>query len=104
MTATDQFMEKAREVAAAVECMPSEGNIAIIATALQAQDQEARKSERVEQGRYWRGWCAKRQEIIRSSWERDARAALAGDMRALRNRIDLIDAGPLDAILSERTD
>ena len=45
-------------------------------------------------------WCAKRQKITRLNWERAARKALAGDLSELRTRIDLIDAGPLDVVLS----
>lgn len=46
-------------------------------------------------------WCSKRQKITRLNWERAARKALAGDVLELRNRIDMIDAGPLDVVLSE---
>lgn len=46
-------------------------------------------------------WCAKRQAVSRKAWERAARKALAGDMAELRNRIALIDAGPLDIVQSD---
>ena len=49
-------------------------------------------------------WCAKRQAVSRKAWERAARKALAGDMADLRNRIALIDAGPLDIVQSDAGD
>ena len=49
-------------------------------------------------------WCAKRQAVSRKAWERAARKALAGDMAELRNRIALIDAGPLDIVQSDAGD
>lgn len=45
-------------------------------------------------------WCSKRAAISRAAWERASRKALAGDMAELRNRIALIDAGPMDIALS----
>lgn len=33
-------------------------------------------------------------------WMRDAREALAGDLRALRDRVEMHDAGPVDVVLS----
>lgn len=75
----------------------SSRDVEIIARALAEAEREGRESA----GPHWREWCAKRQEVTRSAWERAARAALAGDMRALRNRIELIDADPVDVVLSE---
>lgn len=37
-------------------------------------------------------------------WMRAAKAALDGDMRELRNRVDLIEAGPMDIVLSKPED
>jgi hypothetical protein len=37
----------------------------------------------------------------RKFWVRAAKAALAGDVRELRNRVDLAEAEPLDVVLSE---
>ena len=45
-------------------------------------------------------WCAKRQAVSRKAWERAARKALTGDISDLRNRIAMIDAEPLDIVLS----
>lgn len=39
----------------------------------------------------------------RSFWLRAARAALAGDMRELRNRVDLAEAPPVDVVLSDQS-
>lgn len=46
-------------------------------------------------------WCAKRQAVSQNAWERAARKALAGDMAALRNRLNMIDACPLNITLSQ---
>lgn len=46
-------------------------------------------------------WCAKRQKVSGNAWQRAAQKALAGDMTELRNRIDLIDAEPLDIVQSD---
>ncbi len=46
-------------------------------------------------------WCSKRQAITAKAWQRAARKALSGDMSELRNRIDLIDAGPMDIVQSD---
>lgn len=54
-----------------------------------------------ENGRYWRDWAGKRQAINNAAWERAARAALSGDLRQIRNRVELIDAEPVDVVLSE---
>lgn len=37
----------------------------------------------------------------RKFWVRAAKAALAGDPRELRNRVDLAEAEPVDIVLSE---
>ncbi|REF70420.1 hypothetical protein [Paracoccus versutus] len=37
-------------------------------------------------------------------WMRAAKAALDGDMRELRNRVEMIEAGPLDIVLSDQED
>ena len=45
-------------------------------------------------------WCAKRRFVSQKAWEHAARKAIAGDMADLRNRIAMIDAGPMDIRLS----
>lgn len=40
-------------------------------------------------------------ETTRKFYLRDAKEALAGDMRALRNRVALMEAGPVEVVLSE---
>lgn len=46
-------------------------------------------------------WCGKRQGVTSRAWQRAARKALAGDTAELRNRIAMIDAGPLDIVQSD---
>lgn len=50
--------------------------------------------------KHWLEWHHKRSEISRNSWLRAAKSALAGDMRDLRNRVDLAEAGPVEIVLS----
>lgn len=64
---------------------------------LEAERNQAMQAERE---RMWE-WCAKRQKVTGAAWQRAARKALVGDMTELRNRIDLIDAGPLEIVQSE---
>jgi len=45
----------------------------------------------------------RRLDMSTKYWMRAAKAALAGDMRELRNRVDMIEAGPLEIVLSEDT-
>lgn len=51
----------------------------------------------------WQAWARKRLEIQRNHWLRAAKAALAGDMRELRNRVELSEAEPVEVVLSEDT-
>lgn len=39
-------------------------------------------------------------ETSRTFWVRAAKAAMAGDMRELRNRVDMAEAPPVDVVLS----
>lgn len=50
---------------------------------------------------HWQAWARKRLDIQTKYWMRAAKSALAGDMRELRNRVELIEAGPLDVVLSD---
>lgn len=44
----------------------------------------------------------RREETSLKFWMRAAKAALAGDTRELRNRVDLIEAEPVSVVLSAR--
>ena len=80
------------------ERMKSEG-------ALEAQAKIARLTEALDEKQdggkdFWMKWTQKRLEINRAMFLRDAKMALAGDMRALRNRVELMEAGPVTLVLS----
>jgi hypothetical protein len=64
---------------------------------LKAETAQAVMSEAIRM----KEWCAKRQAVSSKAWERAARKALAGDMTELRNRIAMIDAGPMDIVQSD---
>lgn len=49
---------------------------------------------------YWQAWARKRLEMQRKYWLRAAKSALAGDMRELRNRVELSEAEPMDIVQS----
>ena len=50
---------------------------------------------------YWQAWAKKRLNIQAKFWIRAAKSALAGDMRELRNRVELHEAGPVELVLSD---
>lgn len=58
-------------------------------------------SEPVLPKEYWQAWARKRLEIQRKHWVRAAKAALAGDTRELRNRVELSEASPVDIVQSD---
>ena len=73
--------------------------------ACEAQAKIARLTEALDEkqdgGRnFWMKWTQKRLEINRAMFLRDAKLALAGDMRALRNRVELMEAEPVPIVLS----
>ena len=73
--------------------------------AREAQAKIARLTEALDEkqdgGRnFWMKWTQKRLEINRAMFLRDAKLALAGDMRALRNRVELMEAEPVPIVLS----
>lgn len=58
-------------------------------------------NEKQDDGKnFWMKWTQKRLEINRAMFLRDAKLALAGDMRALRNRVELMEAEPVPIVLS----
>lgn len=58
-------------------------------------------NEKQDDGKnFWMNWTQKRLEINRAMFLRDAKLALAGDMRALRNRVELMEAEPVPIVLS----
>jgi hypothetical protein len=50
---------------------------------------------------YWQAWAMKRLDIQAKFWVRAAKSALAGDMRELRNRVELHEAEPVEVVLSD---
>ena len=52
----------------------------------------------------WQTWARKMLDIQSRFWVRAAKAALAGDMRELRNRVELAEAEPVDVVLSSEGD
>ena len=73
--------------------------------ALEAQAKIARLTEALDEKQdggkdFWMKWTQKRLEINRAMFLRDAKMALAGDMRALRNRVELMEAEPVPLVLS----
>lgn len=48
----------------------------------------------------WQAWARKRLDVQHTNWLRAAKAALNGDMRELRNRVELAEAPPVDIVLS----
>jgi hypothetical protein len=61
----------------------------------------ARGDEITGEKEKWQAWARKRLDVQRKSWLRAARAALNGDMRELRTRVELAEAPPLDMVQSE---
>lgn len=61
-------------------------------------------ADRKQSNVHWLQWHRKRAEISRWGWLRAAKSALAGDMRDLRNRVEICEAEPIDLVLSEGTD
>ena len=58
-------------------------------------------NERQDGGKdFWMNWVRKRLEIRNAMFLRDAKLALAGDMRALRNRVELMETEPMSITLS----
>ena len=45
-------------------------------------------------------WCGKRVGVIQRAWKRAAEKAMKGDLGDLRNRVDMMDAPPLDVVQS----
>ena len=73
--------------------------------ASEAQAKIARLTEALDEKQdggkdFWMNWAKKRLEINRAMFLRDAKMALAGDMRALRNRVELMEAEPVQLVLS----
>ena len=71
----------------------------------EAQAKIARLTEALDEKQddgknFWMKWTQKRLEINRAMFLRDAKLALAGDMRALRNRVELMEAEPVSLVLS----
>ena len=64
-----------------------------MASAIMARDEKAKER--------WQKWAAKRVEILTKHWLRAAKAALAGDMRDLRLRVELAEAPTMPVVLSE---
>lgn len=62
---------------------------------------EERAAERERAKAHWLQWHHKRVEISRGLWLRASKKALDGDMRELRNRVDLAEAEPVQLVLSE---
>lgn len=58
-------------------------------------------AEREAAKTHWLAWHAKRSEISRKHWLRASKAALAGDTRELRNRVELAEADPVEVVLSD---
>lgn len=50
---------------------------------------------------FWQNWAAKRLEINRSQWLRAAKRALDGDLRDLRQRVELAEAPPMQIVASD---
>lgn len=67
---------------------------------LDAKDRESSPPAGDEKS-YWQAWAKKRLEIQTKHWMRAARAALTGDMRELRNRVELTEAEPVAVVLSD---
>lgn len=76
-----------------------------IADALLSEREKATKAEREASEHrvkdFWQQWARKRLEIQREHWLRAAKSALSGDMRDLRNRVELAEAPPIELVLSE---
>jgi hypothetical protein len=73
--------------------------------AREAQAKIARLTEALDEKQdggksFWMKWTQKRLELNRAMFLRDAKLALAGDVRALRNRVELMEAGPVSIVLS----
>ena len=79
-------------------------------TRLAAAEARAEKAEQerdrvgLEEKMRMVAWCSKRQAVTAKAWQRAAQKALAGDLSELRNRIAMIDAGPLDIVLSSEAE
>jgi len=77
----------------------------LIARALLSEREKATKAEREASEHrvkdFWQQWARKRLEIQREHWLRAAKSALSGDMRDLRNRVELAEAPPIELVLSE---
>lgn len=106
----DTMMEVQRNPAGAFHAIQSQADtiraLITLATA-QAAEIAGLEQERdrvgLEEKMRMVAWCSQRQAVTAKAWQRAARKALAGDMSELRNRIDMIDAGPLDIVLSGDT-
>ena len=77
----------------------------VIEAQQKAQEKIARLTEALDEKQdggkdFWMNWAKKRLEINRAMFLRDAKMALAGDMRALRNRVELMEAEPVQLVLS----
>ena len=73
--------------------------------AKEAQAKIARLTEALDEKQdggkdFWMKWTQKRLESRNAMFLRDAKLALAGDMRALRNRVELMEAEPMPIVLS----
>ena len=71
----------------------------------EAQAKIARLTEALDEKQdggkdFWMKWTQKRLESRNAMFLRDAKLALAGDMRALRNRVDMMEAEPMPIVLS----
>jgi len=101
----EDIMATARTLADEVSFGGYEVNTLSIARALLAERDAATKAEREASEHrvkdFWQQWARKRLEIQREHWLRAAKSALSGDMRDLRNRVELAEAPPIELVLSE---
>lgn len=72
-----------------------------VATAIARALMEERAAERERAKAHWLQWHQKRMGISRAFWLSASKAALDGDLRQLRNRVDLAEAEPVQLVLSE---
>ena len=98
----DDLIKRMRGIATPGMEDVDEQTIIEAATALAAAQVEIERLEAENAGLrdFWMAWAHKRLAIQHKHYLRDAKLAIGGDMRALQNRVLLMEAEPMPIVAS----
>lgn len=98
----DELIKRLGIVARAEMSNYAERTVLEAATALAAAQAEIERLEAENAGLrdFWMAWAHKRLAIQHKHYLRDAKLAIGGDMRALQNRVLLMEAEPMPIVAS----